>query len=150
MAAVGRPRGDFVKCQEETYLEAVALYRTGVSLRECVRRLGLPIRWQCLRQYMVTRSHPLRDKRAARCASDLHRRRSRNAQGYIVIRVDGRRVLEHRLVAEAVLGRALMPGEIVHHINGHKNDNRPANLALMTSKEHSREHALERWRGRRP
>lgn len=39
----------------------------------------------------------------------------------------------HRWVAEIMLGRKLKPGEVVHHIDGNKRNNKPGNLMVFSS-----------------
>lgn len=54
-------------------------------------------------------------------------------------------VLEHRLVAESVLGRLLEPGEVVHHRDRNKQNNDPSNLEVFaTNGEHLRLELLGR------
>lgn len=63
--------------------------------------------------------------------------------GYVYIHAgQRRRRLEHRVVMEGLLGRELLPGETVHHVNGDRSDNttngplinfRSGNLELWSS-----------------
>lgn len=51
----------------------------------------------------------------------------------------------HRIVAETKLGRTLLPGEVVHHIDEDKRNNDPSNLHVYANvAEHSRHHMLKR------
>lgn len=53
-------------------------------------------------------------------------------------------VYEHRLVMERNIGRRLRPGEVVHHVNHVRSDNRIENLMLFaTHSEHIKYHAKE-------
>ncbi len=64
------------------------------------------------------------DKRGSRTTRTPQRKKQ--ASGYVTI--GGK--LEHRVVMERMLGRPLVKGENVHHINGQRDDNRPENLEL--------------------
>lgn len=53
-------------------------------------------------------------------------------------------VREHVLVMEKIIGRFLVDGEVVHHINGNKQDNHPRNLVVMQRGSHASLHAIEK------
>ncbi|MFJ6264232.1 HNH endonuclease [Lysinibacillus xylanilyticus] len=83
--------------------------------------------------------------------------RKRTPKGYVVLcikshphsdRVNGY-IFEHRVVAEMQLGRYLTPGEVVHHVNEIKHDNRIGNLEVMSHVEHTLKHHLGAKRSER-
>lgn len=71
--------------------------------------------------------------------------KSRSGHGYVTVHT-GRKAkqYEHVLVAERALGRPLKRGEVVHHINCDRTDNRPQNLLVCTISYHLQLHARMR------
>lgn len=69
-------------------------------------------------------------------------------EGYVVVLVGKGHPLadtrgyayEHRLVAEQKIGRPLLPGEQVHHIDGNRQNNAQENLEVLTAAQHRCEH----------
>lgn len=68
-----------------------------------------------------------------------------NKNGYKLVLVPGpgrsKYILEHRAKFQRHHGVDLDRGELVHHKNGNKVDNRISNLLLMSNSEHSKYHA---------
>ena len=82
--------------------------------------------------------------------------RTISSHGYVRLKMRGHHladcagyVYEHRLVAEEMLARPLLPTEQVHHRNGDTQDNRAANLIIMDSLASHKVHHRRRPGGRR-
>ena len=63
---------------------------------------------------------------------------------YRGIKINGVKHDVHRHIVETMLGRTLKSNEVVHHINGNKQDNNPDNLKVMTRAEHTQLHSSGR------
>jgi len=56
-----------------------------------------------------------------------------DGKGYVNVYIDGKYQIEHRYVMEQKLGRKLVNGELVHHIDGVRSNNAPENLELWVN-----------------
>lgn len=124
----------------------------------------------CGKKHMIDRHRPSKPNRGKYCslscaAKNQHRKQSQDGDknpnwrggrsigtnGYIFryapdhpYQYNGY-ILEHRAVMEEKLGRILEPHEVVHHIDGNKQNNSPDNLQLFTTaSEHTRFHNLNK------
>ncbi|MBC7618754.1 MAG: HNH endonuclease [Candidatus Saccharibacteria bacterium] len=99
---------------------------------------------KCCGISFARRVSPVLIERVKFCSKACHHTHERvgriNEKGYRVFSLNGRKRLEHRLVASVTIGRALLPGEDVHHIDGNKLNNLPENLQVFDKAAHTRHH----------
>lgn len=71
-----------------------------------------------------------------KCVNDSQRKAGwcTDKHGYKCAVFNGKQVFEHRAIMESMVGRKLTAAETVHHKNGDRADNRPANLELWNSR----------------
>ena len=119
---------------------AVELYLAGNSTYRVARLLG------CGKTAVLTALVRSGVKvRSAKEAATLsaHRQEShhlwkgglKKTNGYRVRRQAGKDLLVHRGIAEIILARPLSSGEVVHHANEVRDDNKPINLWVFPSKK---------------
>lgn len=87
----------------------------------------------CLRHYQRWKDYGDPEAPLRRARNGQSTKRWLNHDGYVLIRLRGKTIQEHRQVMEEKLGRPLAEGETVHHMNGVRDDNRPENLELWVS-----------------
>lgn len=123
------------------------LHSRGLSVREIWAELGGRVSEEAIRRRMKKLDLP---RLAAKARPEKNHfwtgGLSVDEEGYILQKSPGHPhataagyVRQHRLVMERVLGRHLLPSEVVDHRNGDPSDNRPENLTLYSSNgEHLR------------
>lgn len=130
------------------------LFESGSTIAEIVTQAGT--NRESVRQYLLKRYTP-KQKRAmvlknfrqprGQASPNWKGGRELTKAGYVRLWISKtQRVLEHRQVMEAHLGRKLARSEAVHHINGNNADNRLANLQLIAFGEDIRRHNLARYK----
>ena|SRR5690606_29412701 len=128
----------------ERQMEIIDRYKKGQSFREIMKEMNTSS--TAIKKYLTEHGVETR-----KCAGENHHMwkggRVGKGDDYIGIwmpehpRADHQNyVYEHTLVIEKHLGRLPGKGEVVHHINGDKHDNRIENLYLCNISEHKAAH----------
>ena len=101
----------------------------------------------CGAEFTVPTSRPTAKYCSRACyAVSLNKGGHLSTNGYRYIVVGGKRYAEHRYAMEQHLGRPLLPGENVHHLDGNKLNNAIENLELWYVGQPSGQRVADRVR----
>lgn len=127
-------------------------YNSGLNRKEIGQKLGVSA--SCIGKYFRKYGIKTRTKSELASGNKNHNWRGGKRtvkEGYVLVYApdhpnchkDGT-MYEHQIIMEKYIGRLLKKGEVVHHINGNRSDNRMENLMLLTNSDHAKLHALIR------
>lgn len=129
-------------CSRKCAGQARAKYYTGTRLSKVCLECGVPFFVPSHRarakycSFLCKQRHVANIRVAERAA--VRRGKGKQPGGKLknttYIKFHGRHL--HRVLLEEVLGRSLVPGEVVHHRDGNRQNNDPANLVLTTQSRH--------------
>lgn len=122
----------------------------GASLRAIGKAVGT--QGKNVRRFLkiqgITRDFPLnwKGERSARWSGGRHIDKDGYVNVHCLNHPNARKhtpyILEHRLVMEKMLGRYLLPEEVVHHRDKNKQNNAPENLQLFSENSEHLRHEL--------
>lgn len=130
--------------------EAIKLFKTGMYVRDIAKIVGIN-KWRLSVELRKLGFSPKSNASTKSNHPNWKGGRTTNADGYAIVRNAHHHrsnygyVLEHVIIAEEKVGRRLLyfgkgdqRNETVHHINGIKTDNRPENLDVLGTSQHSK------------
>lgn len=142
-----------VESQKDKFDESkmLELYESGMTQEEVAKELGTTqkVIYKRMKKLGYKARPAIKRNQNGEFNDNWKGGRVKHSNGYVYVRQkdhpralkNGGYVLEHILVAERYIGRYLKYGEVIHHINGVKDDNRPENLYITNHTEHMRLHS---------
>ena len=138
--------------EEEFKLFLEKSYTEGMSMRDISEKIGITP--SGVRKYFV--KYGIQRRNNAGYASvdpsfspNWKGGRNLKKDGYVEIKVPNHPnankrgyIYEHQYVVEKYIGRYLLKGEVVHHIDKNKSNNDISNLLLLTNSEHIKLHSI--------
>lgn len=127
-------------------------FKEGIEIKYCSKKCnGIDKRTRklvkcqyCGKEFETTRNQFCSKDCAYKYKVEHYKHKIYQENGYNVIFINGYNkkgnAKQHRVIMEKYICRKLRQDEIVHHINGIKNDNRIDNLKIMTVSEHNSYH----------